>query len=251
MTLQTPIETTPNLVAFWDFRSEPRQPIPPSAGPASAALHEQAGPMERLDGEGPLGHALRFREGQYLLCPRSEVGPLDLHGDDAEVSVVTWLRRAPKSCGICQAVAGLWDETQSCRQYAMFLGAMDEHDRQVGHVSDVGGPTPGDAYCQTGSVGQTRLPMNEWMCLAFTFGRGEVRSYLNGQLDGEWERNPEPHVAGLYDGGADGADFTVGAVRRGRAPGPFDNFFVGDLGGVAIFDRRLNPTELADLSGID
>ncbi|MEM6391719.1 MAG: LamG domain-containing protein [Planctomycetota bacterium] len=237
----------PALVSFWDFRGEPRGPLV-AQGRGAYALYEQAGPMEHLDGEGPFGHSLRFREGQWLRCPRADGPMLDLGGPDAEVTLVAWLRRAAKSNGICQAVAGMWDEMRRCRQYALFIGAMNQHNRQVGHVSNVGGPTQGDRYCQTGSVGQTELPLGRWVCLTMAFGRGEVASYLDGKPDGVWERNPEAFPFGLFEGGADGVDFTVGAVQRSRAPGPYDNFLVGDLGGLAVFDQRLDDTEIVAIA---
>lgn len=232
----------PSLLAFWDF-SEARWPYV-SKGQHAIELKPQAGPMEHVD-DGPFGGGVRFREGQWLRSLRTDCAALDIHSPDATVTVLAWIRRRPKSDGRCEAVAGLWDEMRRCRQYALFLAAMNQRDRQVGHVSDVGGPTPGDPYCQTGSVGETRLPFDQWLAVGFSYDGQQVSSYLNGKPDGQWERNPEPFTAGLYNSGLEGADFTVGAVRRSNAPGDFDNFFVGDLGGLAVFDRALDETEIA------
>jgi hypothetical protein len=45
---------------------------------------------------------------------------------------------------------------------------------------------------------------------------------------------------GLFDGGEDGSDFTVGAVHR---LGEMGNNFVGQIGGIAVFDRALSDDE--------
>ncbi len=234
-------------VAFWRFDGAGERYV--SQAREAYTLRPQAGPMEVVEG-GPFGKAIRFREGQWLRGLRGEIPALDLHGPDAQVTVVAWMRRYPKSNGRCQAVAGLWDEKRRCRQYALFLGAMNEADRIVGHVSDVGGPTPGDPYCQTGSVGQTRTPLETWLVAGFTYDGSQVRTYLDGHLDGAWERNPEPFAAGLYDGGPGGADLTVGAVARSNAPGDYDNFFVGDLAGLALFDHALDEQAMLEYASL-
>jgi hypothetical protein len=243
------IEDMPGLLSFWDFSGD--KPLEHVArGPHPYVLREAAGPMQRIS-EGPFGSAVVVREGQWLRCPRSECPALNLHGKDAAVSVVAWVRRRPKSRRICEAIAGLWDELNRKRQYCLFIGAMNKWDKQVGHVSGVGGPTPGNPFCWTGSVGQTTLPYDRWLCLGFTYDGRHARSYLDGQLDGPHARNPEPYDEGLFDGGTDGSDFTVAAVARSRAPGPYDNFFVGDLGGLAVFGTALSDAEMATVAAVN
>lgn len=74
----------------------------------------------------------------------------------------------------------------------------------------------------------------------------QLRVYiLTGALD-VWERyNPFPYPDGLFDGGEDGADFTVGAVNR---YGSWGNFFGGLIGGLAVYRRALSAEELKDIS---
>ncbi|WP_391572362.1 hypothetical protein [Cohnella sp.] len=48
----------------------------------------------------------------------------------------------------------------------------------------------------------------------------------------------------MFDGGPTGADFTVGAVDRS---GEMGNFYAGQLGGLAVFNRALNEREIAEL----
>ena len=50
---------------------------------------------------------------------------------------------------------------------------------------------------------------------------------------------------GLFDGGYLGSDFTVGAVNRS---GEMGNFFVGQIGGLAVYDRALTKEEMRYLS---
>jgi hypothetical protein len=45
--------------------------------------------------------------------------------------------------------------------------------------------------------------------------------------------------------GNNGSDFTVGAVLLKRGMG---NFFKGQIGGLAVFDRALKPRELKRLA---
>ena len=74
----------------------------------------------------------------------------------------------------------------------------------------------------------------------------ESRVYVDGKLDTLEQYNPFPYDDGLFDGGADGADFTVGAVHRS---GEWGNFFGGQIGGLAVFNRALTDAELARLGG--
>ena len=55
-------------------------------------------------------------------------------------------------------------------------------------------------------------------------------------------KNPYYFPDGL---GSNGSDFTLGAVLVGGRPG---NFYRGDIGGLAIYDRALSDAEMASLS---
>lgn len=147
---------------------------------------------------------------------------------------------------VAGAIAGVWDETRKKRQYCLFLNAprgtrADEMvryplaNRIHGHVSAIGGPTPGNAFCITYSSGATEIPLREWRCLAMTYDGKASRVYVDGRLDAMEQYNPFPYPDGLFKGGPDGADFTVGAVHRSNEWG---NFFGGKIGGLAVFRRR-------------
>lgn len=240
------------LISFWDFAEE--------AGKERVAqgqaykLREMQGPIARAE-DGVFGkHSAELKEGQWFRIPREECPALDLHGKEARVSVVAWVKRGAKKSA-WQAVAGLWDESRGKRQYCLFLDAARRtkstdltrdpcRDLIHGHVSAVGGPTPGDKFCITYASGATKVPLDAWHAVAMTYDGKHSRVYLDGKLDAVEPYNPFPYADGLYDAGPTGADFTVGSVSVGGKPG---NFFVGRLGGLAIYDRALSDEELASL----
>lgn len=178
------------LVAFWDFRED--------AGKARISLEgnqlsllERDGDIERVD-TGVFGpHSARIRHGQWFMIERKDIGPLNIHGKDAQVSVIAWIKR--ETTPAWQTIAGVWDETRSKRQYCLFLnasrstdsGEMQRYrvsDRIHGHVSAVGGPTPGNKVCITYSSGATDIPLNEWHCIAMTYDGTASRVYIDGRL---------------------------------------------------------------------
>lgn len=248
------IESLPGLVAFWDFQELSGQPRT-SRGSEPLALLEQSGEIERCEG-GPFGaYSARIKRGQWFMIPRAKIGPLNLHGKDAQVTVAAWVMREDKSSW--QAIAGVWDETRKKRQYCLFLNAprgtrADEMKRYPlanrihGHVSAVGGPTPGEDFCITYSSGGSEIPIGTWQFLAMTYDGEASRVYVDGKLDVLEHYNPFPYPDGLFDGGESGGDFTVGAVHRG---GSWGNFFGGRIGGLAIFDRALTDAEMEALGG--
>ncbi len=63
--------------------------------------------------------------------------------------------------------------------------------------------------------------------------------YPNGLIQ---SKNPYYFPAGM---GNNGSDFTVGAVLLKRGMG---NFFKGQIGGLAVFDRALGKKELRRLA---
>ncbi len=238
----------PNLIAFWDFQ-EPAGSARVSRGPQAYALVEQPSPIERVSG-GVFGpYAAHVRQGQWMHIARRDCPALNISGPEAQVTVVAWLNRHHKSPRQCEAVAGIWHETGARRQYCLFLDLQIwQSGQQVGgHVSSIGGPTPGHKWCMDASIGATLVPLNEWSCTGFTYDGHMARSYLNGRLDLRDGRNPYAYEGGLFDGGPDGADFTVAAVHRS---GEMGNWFTGLLGGLAVFDRALTDAEMLQLGAM-
>jgi hypothetical protein len=97
----------------------------------------------------------------------------------------------------------------------------------------------------TTAIGSTPVPKGEWVALAFTYDGLYAKVYVNGRLDKRDTYNPYPYDAGLYDGGPEGADFTVAAVHRA---GEMGNFYAGAIGGLAVFREALSDKEIAALS---
>lgn len=231
------------LICYWDF-SEPGGERRYSKGPHRYALREQNGPIARIETDIEGTYAAKLEEGQWFLLPRSECPALNLHGKDAQVTVIAWLKREQTAYSHCEAVAGMWDETRRKRQYCLFLNLAiwDSGDQVCGHVSSVGGPTPGYKYCMDASIGETEITFDRWYRVAFTYDGTWVKSFINGVLDERPGRNPYAYEGGLFDAGDDGADFTVGGVHRSDEMG---NWFKGMLGGLAVFNRALSGEELA------
>ena len=245
------VKDVPNLVAYWTFEDGEGHSKKSLVNP-SLELLEHNGPVKTLEA-GPFGSAIKINQGQWLSIPRDKIGPLDIHGPDAQVTVVAWIHRNKTSHW--QAIAGVWDETRGKRQYCLFLNAAKQtdyrtmtrvpsKDRFQGHVSSVGSKTPDEEACITYATSGQTVPMDGWHSLAMTYDGKEVRLYLNGELSEAEGMNPFLYPEGLFDGGKEGADFTVGSVNVAGKPG---NFLGATIGGIAVFDRALTASEIESL----
>jgi hypothetical protein len=241
------VEDLPGLVAFWDFQEEAGQPRR-ARGPHGYELKEMAGPIQRVEG-GVFGpYAAELAVGQWLGIPRSQCPALDIHGPGSQISLFAWLKRRRKPLIECEAVAGMWDETRRKRQYALFLDLRirGSADQAGGHVSGIGGPTPGHRYCMDAAIGRTCVEYTDaWEFVGFTYDGNEARLYRNGCFDARPTHNPYSYPGGLFEGGSDGADFTVGAVHRGGAMG---NWFTGFLGGLIVCSSVLSAETILALA---
>ncbi len=254
------------LVAFWNFQDDSLV----SQGPAPIRLRAVGAPLEAVP-EGVFGpRSLRFRNvdqlaANHLVATAAEAPALNIGGPDARVTVVAWIKREPSTYTSCEFIAGVWNEHHR-RQYGLFLNlSIWNSAQQVGaHISSHGGPTPGYPYCMDVAIGATAVSRETWHCVAFSYDGLHARAYLDGVLDtrepqGEPGRNPFHYPGGLLKGSA---DFTVGAVARPakvesdgqggfrESGGLIANPFVGLLGGLAVFDRALTDTDLADLARV-
>jgi hypothetical protein len=248
-----------DLITFWDFQEPPGEPRI-GRGPQRSILLEAGGQVPVMP-QGLFGPvSAHFGAGAYLYIPRRELGRLNIHGPEAQVTLVAWLERhASGAERACEAVAGLWNE-HARRQYAMFLN-LRIHDsaQQLGaHISGIGGATPGYKYCMEAAIGATPIGYETWHCLAITYDGVEARAYVDGRLDERPVRNPYRYEHGIYSAGDDGADFTIGAVTRPetvtedfRDIGSIvSNRFHGQLAGLAVFHRALSPREIVQLSAV-
>lgn len=237
----------PDLAAFWNFNNSGEQ-FNTSQG-ESYTLNSQSGPLKLIeDPQAPLGgQALQIQKGQWLNIARNDCPQLDIHGPNGHLTVIAWIKRHQDAQQGCEFIAGQWNETGGGRQYGLFLNiSVWEQEQQVcGHLSNVGGPTPGFKYCIDGPVGQTPVPFDEWAVVAMSYDGCNGYAWLNGQLDTRPALNPYSMAGGLFDGGPNGSDFTVGAVDRN---GEIGNFFCGAIAGLAVYRRALSPAEIFALS---
>lgn len=251
------LESVPNLVAYWDFSGEDYL----TATGVDATLQAAQEAMPTLIEQGPLSQrSLHFDGNDYLYIPYDKSGRLNVKS--GEVTVVAWVRWSGEQTGF---VAGMWNEYEDGgkRQYGLFVSLPHYNgaNQVCGHISQTGKPTPPFPYSIDYSASAQRVPANEWCAVAFTYDGEYIRSYLNGhfeQRDEElinhtigFEGYPEGlrQVKNPYyfpDGiGDNGSDFTVGAVFVANRIG---NYFKGDIGGIAIYDRALSAEEVEYVS---
>lgn len=235
------------LVVFWDFQEimgENRV----SKGPFKYSLVEKDGEVEQVK-DGIFGqYSARLGRSSWLNLPRKNCSALHFHGK-MPFTIVAWIKReGTKKFDHCEAIAGIWDETGCRRQYCLFLNLhiWESAEQVCGHVSTFGGPTPGYKYAMDCSIGQTKIPLDEWQSVAFSWDGESAYSYLNGKLDRRETWNPFYFGKEIYNGGENGADFTVGAVNRSGVMG---NFFTGLLGGLAVFNKCLSENEINSMNG--
>ncbi|MBC8140882.1 MAG: LamG domain-containing protein [Armatimonadetes bacterium] len=252
--MQTP-EDIPDLISFWDF-AEPTGAERTARGTYPYRLRDYDGakPVERV-ADGVFGaHAAQISSGSAFYIPRAECPALNIHGKKAQVSIVAWIKwKTPVNHWSCQAVAGMWNE-HAKRQYCLFLNLQiwDSANQVGAHISSVGGATSGYKYCMDAAIGATPIPVDVWQCVAITYDGTFARAYLQGNLDERGDRNPYRYEEGIFDGGTDGADFTVGQVLRPvtvddnfQAQGSVHaNSYTGLLGGLAVYSRALTADEI-------
>ncbi len=244
-----------HLLAFWDFSEGAGEARVSKSfsNPETYHLLEGAQAIERVE-EGPNKNASAIiRDSTWFYIPREKLGKLNIFGKDSQVTVLAWVKKDTEKNW--QAIAGVWDETREKRQYFMFLNAAskthsDEMKRHPakglihGHISASGGKSPGQiAWISYASSDQPVLP-DEWAMIAISYDGKKIRAYKDGQLSTNVLTNPFPYEDGIFDGGEDGADFTVGA---NSVVGKMTNQFIGQISGLAVFDVALEEKEIMRL----
>lgn len=251
------LKSTKGIVALWDFKEPEGQPRI-AYGKGEFPLKEFNGPISRLN-EGPLsGFSVKLDGTSYLSLPHSETGALNLFGKRQAITVVAWIKWTGEQTGF---IGGMWNEYQDGgkRQYGLFVSLPHYNGKNqvCGHISQTGKPTPPFPYSIDYSASKQEVRRNEWTCVAFTYDGKYIRSFVDGRFE---NREPElinntkgfeGYPDGLiqqknpyyfpYSMGNNGSDFTVGAVLLKSGMG---NYFKGQLGGLAVFDRALSEKEL-------
>ncbi len=240
----------PDILSFWDFQGEAGIDLT-AKGSYPYRLHERNGPVFRVQ-DGIFGaQSVWLSRQAWLEIPNQECIGLHRHGDNSALTLIAWINRyrqvndSPDEAPPPEAIAGIWNETEKQRQYCLFLNIIitgGAADNVGGHVSHLGGATAGRRYCEDISAGTTSVPFHEWCMVGFTFDGHFARSYYNGIFEENGALNPFPYEGGLFDSKA---DFTIGAVNRS---GEMGNWYRGLLGGLAIYNRALNPEEMKALA---
>jgi hypothetical protein len=260
-TLIEKIQSTNGFIALWKFdevSGEERE----ATGKDRFPLSEANGTIERVK-DGPVsGYSIKLDGTNYLSLPNENTGQLNIYGSDQGITVVAYVKWTGEQTGFA---GGMWNEYQDGgkRQYGLFISLPHYNgDEQVcGHISKSGKPTPPFPYSVDYSASSQKVPKNEWCCAAFTYDGTYIKSFLNGEFV---PREPEliKHTKGFdgypdgliqsknpyyfpYGIGNNGSDFTVGAVLLKRGMG---NFFKGQIGGLAVFNRALDENELRELA---
>jgi hypothetical protein len=255
--LKKKIMTVPGCVALWDFK-EKEGKLRKASGLGTFPLKECNGKVARVP-EGPIsGCSVKLDSNKYFNLDNHSTGALNISGDGQGVTVMAWVKWSGEQTGF---VAGMWNEYQDGgkRQYGLFISLpyYNGKDQVCGHISKTGRPTPPFPYSIDYSASKQPVPYNQWCCIAFTYDGKEIKSYLNGVFE---SREPEyiqntKGFTGYPDGliqtknpytfpdgiGNNGSDFTVGAVLLKKGMG---NFFKGQIGGVAVFNRALTDEEI-------
>lgn len=247
---------TKGLVALWDFKEEEGQNRL-SYGLGEFPLTEVNGTIPRIS-DGPLsGYSAKFGNKAFLNLSNEKTDELNIHGNDQGVTVMAWVKWE----GNTGFVGGMWNEYEEGgkRQYGLFVSLpyYNGANQVCGHISYSGKPTPPFPYSLDYSASKQIVKKSNWQFIAFTYDGVWIKSYLNGIFE---PRDPEliKHTKGFEgypeglvqsknpyyfpDGmGNNGSDFTVGAVLLSRGMG---NFFIGQIGGLAVFNRALDDTEI-------
>jgi hypothetical protein len=254
------IKSTDGLVACWDFK-EREGHLRKAFGKGNFPLKEVSGKLPRTK-EGTLsGYSAKFGGKAFLSLANDKTGELNIFGERKGVSVVAWVKWTGEQTGF---VGGMWNEylEGGKRQYGLFVSLpyYNGANRVCGHISRTGKPTPPFPYSLDYSASLQEVPASKWVCIAFTYDGQLIKSYLDGTYEPRESelinhttgfegfpdgivvsKNPYPFNFGI---GNNGSDFTVGAVLLKSGMG---NFFKGQIGGLAVFDRALTADELMNI----
>ena len=274
LVVKTPVDMA-NLLGFWDFQEESGAPKV-SKGKYQYPLHEMNGPIKRVE-DGIFGpYSADLELGQWLRAKRADVPGLNLGGQPREISMVAWVKF--ESDRYWQFIAGIWSEGDRAfqgkasgtgkrypaRQYALFAFGNSENDyttyvrtpvkhRAMGYLSPFGGASPNRPFAFDYASGAVQLQMHRWYMIAFTYDKQWIKVYVDGKLDANGNSNPFKFEGPVFDGGPDGADFTVALRNHPKWPDypegrpDHDEGFDGRIGGLAVFDRALAADEIKTL----
>lgn len=281
---QDVVTKMPGLIAFWTFGEEAGQPRVSSGTQEKLPLEEVGGPIARVEGGAFSGYSAKFDGQHYFRIPHAQMGALNIAGKEARVSMfaVVKVSSGKTIAGIWSEGKGAGDDSGT-RQYAMLLDmpTYGGPKKLTPHISSEGGVTyraDGSKFpwCADYAAGATVLPKDRWMTLGFTYDGQYIRAYFNGVLDaqdfdavkqkrtdpyftqegpggGSRGINPYYHGRGIFQYDAakhaqtkiEPSDFTVASRLVGG--GKLREALVGEMAGLAVFNRALTVEEMARL----
>jgi hypothetical protein len=191
-----------------------------------------------------------FQERQWLTIPRDDLNDLNIYGEKATLTVIALVKKQSEKNW--QAIAGVWDESRSKRQYFMFLNASSKthqedmkrypsQGRLHGHISALGGKSHGEVAWISYASSKDPVPSHIWVWIALTYNGEEIRVFVNGKLQKDPQMNPFDYPDGVFNGGNDGADFTVGANSVANR---MTNQFVGRMAFLGVFGEALTARDI-------
>jgi hypothetical protein len=223
-------------------------------------------------------------QAQMLEVPRTFelAAALNIHGDNSTLTVVAWIKpdRQHYTNSTTRPdfghVAGIWSEPIGVRTYVMFCpGSSRGGDYPVGYldaeISRTGATMQPDCrWSISYALGAAPIVPGAWHMLAMTFDGGHIRAFVNGTLDyrpphrlnppgsacNETWQNPAAvstwsNRSAWGPGGnprsANVTNFAVGGQRASLRSG-IGHSWVGQLGGLAVYDRALSPAELLTMA---
>jgi hypothetical protein len=272
--IKSPVDI-PNLLTFWDFQEESGSKKK-AKGKYKYELEEMNGPIRRVE-DGVFGkYSADLEWGQWLRLKRADAQGLNIHGSKKQITIVSWIQR--QTDRPWQYIAGMWNEGDMkflgkaegtgdrypARQYALFMSGLSQTDyttykrspamhQAMGYLSPFGGATPNHPFAFDYATGKTFLEKDKWYMIAYTYDTKWISVYVNGALDTNANFNPFHYEGPIFDGGPNGADFTV--AQRDHPMWPtypegkptYEEGFDGKLGGLAVYDRALTAKEITAL----
>ncbi|MCX7712921.1 MAG: LamG domain-containing protein [Chthoniobacterales bacterium] len=247
------------LLACWEFR----ETTPPflSNPPHYFPLTPYHAKIEKSPPSSSSPPSIRIPYPGWLHLPRHLLGPLNFHGYQPLTLII---RACPDSDRPWQFLAGIWNEHDHRRQFALFYNGTWKYNHLTNsrsparfqlhaYLSKEGGHTPGHPACFSYATAPIELPPGNWHTFAMTWDGSYITAYVDGKLHPVPGQNPLPFAGPIFDGGPNGADFTV--AQRSMAlwhnypydPCPANEGFSGLLSFLALFQRALSPEEIASL----
>lgn len=251
----------PGLVCFWDFQEEGGH-LRRSRGAHDYPLSERNGKIARVQ-DGVWGpYSAEIEIAQWLGIDRDDCPALMIHGDGATYTILAWIKR--NNDRLWQYIAGVWNETEAERQYALFFNGSRKTDYRTftrtkaefqahAYMSIEGGNTPGNFACFSYATGATPLEQDRWYFIAATYDQQSLKVYVDGKLDPVTNCNPFVYPEKpIFDGGDDGADFTVAQRAipdwKGYPDTPYEKQgFSGRIGGLAVYHTALSAQQIATI----